>query len=149
MKTKTYTSLSNTPHQNAFVVPEGYFEELPAAVLSKCSDSRVKKQSLMVPKPVWWSAAACVTLLLGIWFVVPNITSPLDSSLSKNEDIYAVDDWSDYLSYHICPTIIEDELYASNSDLRLFAEEITDDEISAFGDDVLEYIDYTNIFDYY
>jgi len=84
-ETKMSTSLSNIPRKNAFNVPEGYFEELPAAVLSKCSVSKVKKEHFLMSKPLWWSVAACGLLLLGIWFVVPDTTPSSDFLLALHD----------------------------------------------------------------
>jgi len=122
------------PRKNAFTVPEGYFEELPTAVLLKSSVSKVKKEPLLASKPLWWSIAACSLLLLGIWFVVPNSTSSSDSLLAENEYIYVVDGWSDFLAHHICPIIIEDELFALNIEFMPFWDEFTSEELVALED---------------
>ena len=139
MKTKTHTSLSEMPRNNAFSVPEGYFEELPTAVLAKCSDSKVKIKPLRAAKPLWWSVAACSLLLLGIWFVVPDTTSPSDSLLSENELLFSTDLLNDYLAHFVCPTIIEDELFAENIDFTLFLEDLTDDDFWDLLDDLYDY----------
>ena len=138
MKQKMHTSLSDMPRRNAFAVPEGYFEELPTAVLLKCSVSKEKKEPLRASKPLWWSVAACSLLLLGIWFVVPNTTSSSDSLLAESEFIHSVDNLNDYLAHLICPTIIEEELFASNIDFFPALEELT-------SDDILAYLDLYNI----
>ena len=141
MKTKTHTSLSEMPRRNAFVAPEGYYEELPTAVLLKCSVSKVRKEPLRASKPAWWSVAACSLLLLGIWFVVPKSTPSSDSLLAESELIFMVDNLGDYLAHKICPSIIEDELYASDIDFTPFLEELSGDEILAYLDYYAFYFD--------
>jgi len=90
---KMHTSLNDMPRKNAFNVPEGYFEELPTAVLLKCSVSKVKKEPLLAAKSTWWwSVAACSLLLLGIWFVVPNSTPSSNSLIAKNRLIHVAND---------------------------------------------------------
>jgi hypothetical protein len=139
-ETKMHTSLSDMTRKNAFAVPEGYFEELPTAVLLKCSVSKEKREPLRASKPVWWSVAACSLLLLGIWFVVPKSAPPSDSLLAEGEFIQTVDNLSDYLAYYVCSTVIEDELFASNIDFTPVLEELT-------GDEILAYLDNQNIYD--
>jgi len=146
-ETKMHTSLSDMTRNNAFTVPEGYFEELPTAVLLKCSVSKVKKEPLFASKPLWWSIAACSFLLLGIWFVVPNSTPSSDSFLAENE-LYVVDGWTDYLAHHVCVTIIEDELFASNIEFTLSWDELTCEELSTY-DSFFAYRDYYNYYFYY
>jgi hypothetical protein len=145
MKTKTHTSLSEMPRKNAFAVPNGYFEELPTAVLSKCSVSKVKNVPLVASRPLWWSVAACTLLLLGIWFVVPNSTSSSGSLMAGNQLIYIVDNISDYLAYKVCPTVIEEELYASNIDFTPVWENFSSDEVLAYLD--LQDINYYDIYE--
>jgi len=96
-ETKMITSLSNMSKKNAFNVPDGYFEELPTAVLSKCSVSKVRKEHRLVSKPLWWSVAACGLLLLGIWFVVPDTAPPSNSLLALHD--FCVDMLDDYVDY--------------------------------------------------
>jgi hypothetical protein len=122
------------PRRNAFAVPKGYFEELPTAVLLKCSVSKVQKEPLRASKPLWLSVAACSLLLLGIWFVVPNSTSSSDFLLTESELIFAVDNLSDYLAHYVCPTVINEELYASDVYFTPFLQELTSDEILAYLD---------------
>lgn len=141
------TSLSNMPRKNAFNVPNGYFEELPTAVLAKCSVSKVKKEHFLVSKPLWWSVAACGLLLLGIWFVVPN-TAPSSSSLLAEHDFYVAEIWSDYLAQRVCPFIIEEELFASNIEFTPFWEEFTPEELWAY-DDFLTYAEFYLFYDFY
>jgi hypothetical protein len=136
-----HSSLNDRPRKNAFVVPEDYFEELPTTVLLKCSVSKVEKVTLLKSKPLWWSVAACGLLLLGIWFVVPNSTPLSHSLLAENTLILDVDCWEGYLAHHICPTIIEDELFTLNIGFTPFLEEITDDDLLDFSV-FLTYIDY-------
>jgi hypothetical protein len=140
-ETKMHTSLNDRPRRNAFVVPEGYFEELPTAVLNKCSVSKVEKTTFLGSKPLWWSVAASVLLLLGIWFVVPNTTPSSNSLLAENTFILSDEDWNDYLSFYICPTIIEDELFAKNIDFTAFLEEFTNEDFWDY-DDFLTYADF-------
>jgi hypothetical protein len=141
-ETKMHTSLNDMPRRNAFVVPEGYFEELPTAVLEKSSVSKVEKVTLFKSKPLWWSVAACGLLLLGIWFVVPNTTPPsANSLLAENTFFIDVDRWNDYVIDHICPTIIEDELFAENIDFTAFLEDFTSEDFWDF-DDFLTYADF-------
>ena len=134
MKTEMHTSLSEMPRRNAFAVPEGYFEELPTAVLLKCSVSKVRREPLKSSKPLWWSVAACFVLLLGIWFVVPNSTPSSDFLSTENKFSYSIDNLSDYLAHFVCSTIIEDELFASNVDFTPFVEELTSEDILAYFD---------------
>jgi hypothetical protein len=135
------------PRKNAFNVPEGYFEELPTAVLLKCSVSKVKKEPLLASKSTWWwSVAACSLLLLGIWFVVPNSTPSSNSLIAKNSLIHVTTDWIDYLAHYACPTVIEDELLALDIDFRPFIEELTSEELLAY-DDYLTYSNY--YYDFY
>lgn len=146
------TSLSNMTRKNAFNVPEGYFEGLPTAVLSKCSDSKVKKRALLTSKPLWWSVAACSFLLLGIWFVVPNTTPSSESLLAEN-DFYVSEIWTDFLAQNVCQTIIEDELFASNIELSLFFEDIfigdfLDDYDYFLSDHIDLFFVYEDFFDY-
>ncbi|MCL2414063.1 MAG: hypothetical protein FWC94_02275 [Bacteroidales bacterium] len=94
-ETKMSNLLSDIPRRNAFNVPDGYFEELPTAVLSKCSVSKVKKKPFLASKPLWWSVAACGLLLLGIWFAVPNAT-PLSDSLLAGFDFCVMEICDDY-----------------------------------------------------
>jgi hypothetical protein len=141
-ETKMHTSLSDMPRKNAFEVPEGYFEELPTAVLLKCSVSKVEKQSFLASKPLWWSVAACSLLLLGIWFVVPNSTSSSNSLSAEQMLILDENDWTEYLAYYVCPTIIEDELFAENIDFTPSFEDFTDEEL-------LDYDDFFAYFDHY
>ena len=133
MKAKTHTSLSEMPRRNAFAVPEGFFEELPTAVLSRCSGSEVKRESLKVSTPLWWSVAACGLLLLGIWFVVPKATPSSDSLLAESE-FFSVE-MGDYLAQYVCPLVVAEEFYAQNIDFTPFWEELTED-------DILEYLDF-------
>jgi len=105
------TSLENMSKKNAFSVPDGYFEELPTVVLSKCSVSKVKKGSLLASKPLWWSAVACSFLLLGIWFVVPNTAPPSDSLLALNNlcmNELCDDDFFDLLGFFDVFDLLDD-----------------------------------------
>jgi len=139
-----YTSLSDRPRKNAFVAPEGYFEELPTTVLLKCSVSKEKNEPFLASKPVWWSVAACSLLLLGIWFVVPNSTPSSNSFLSENSLILTVDCWDDYLLHNICITIVEEELFASYFEFTPFLEELTGDDLYGYAD----YLAYFSFYDY-
>ncbi len=140
METKKHTELFGMPRKNAFIVPDGYFEELPAAVLLKCSGSKVKKEPLRVSKPLWWSVAACCLLLLGIWFVVPKSTLPSDYSLlSEHEALQAESHLQTYLAHHVDPILIEEELFLSDIDFSQ-DQEFTQDEI-------LGYVDHFNLTD--
>ena len=135
-----HTSLSDRPRTNAFVTPEGYFEELPTAVLLKCSVSKEKKEPLLASKPMWWSVAACSLLLLGIWFVVPNSTSSSNSLLTENSLILTVDSWDEYLLYKICLSVVEEELFNSNFEFSPFLEELTGEDLQGYAD-FLAYLD--------
>jgi len=129
--------LSDRPRNNAFAVPDSYFEELPAAVLSKCSVSKVKP--LSVAKPLWWSVAACGILLWGIWFVAPKSTSTSDFLLA---DEYAISELQDYLACHVPTVVIEEGLYNPNMDASLFQDEITDEDLLAYVDTYWDYNDF-------
>jgi hypothetical protein len=139
-ETKMHTSLSDMQRENAFVVPDGYFEELPTVVLLKSSVSKVKKQPSLASKTLWWSVAACGLLLLGIWFVVPNSTPSSNSLLAENTLFSDIDCWDGYLAYHVCPTVIEDEMFASNIEFTASFEDFTDDELLNYND-FLAYFD--------
>ncbi|MCL2028280.1 MAG: hypothetical protein FWG79_07320 [Bacteroidales bacterium] len=136
-----HTSLNDMPRKNAFKVPEGYFEELPTAVLLKCSVSKVEKSPLSMSKPLWWSVAACGLLLLGIWFVVPNSTPSSQSLLTENTLVFDVDCWDSYLAYHISSAVIEEELFSSNIEFSMFLEELTEDDFLDY-DDLITYSNY-------
>ena len=145
---KMHTSLSDMPRKNnAFIVPEGYFEELPTAVLLKCSVSKEKKEPLRALKPLWWSVAACSLLLLGIWFVVPNSTPSSDSLLA--EESYAISGLRDYLAYHVPLTaIIEEELNDFDMDFsHFFYGEISDADLLAYDNALLDYLNYIDFYD--
>jgi hypothetical protein len=135
METKTHIVLSEMPRKNAFSVPDGYFEELPTAVLLKCSGSEVKKkQFFSASKPLWWSVAACSLLLLGIWFVGPNSTPSSDSSfLALNEIFQSENHVQNYLAHHADLNIVEYELSLSDVDFSQ-SQEFTQDEILGYAD---------------
>ncbi|MDR2907452.1 MAG: hypothetical protein LBU91_05640 [Bacteroidales bacterium] len=139
MKTKTLIPLSEMPRKNAFKVPNTYFEELPTAVLLRCSVSEVKNKPLRASKPFWWSIAASIVLLLGIWFVVPNISSPLDSSKSLSQVFQSSDHFQNYLAFHVEPILLEHEI--SFSDVDFYQDQgFTQDE-------ALNYVDHFDLTD--
>lgn len=148
---KMHTSLSDMPRKNAFIVPEGYFEELPTAVLLKCSVSKEKKEPLRALKPLWWSVAACSLLLLGIWFVVPNSTPSSDSLLA--EESYAISELQDYLAYYVPLTVIEEELndfdmdFSFDMDFLHFYGEISDADLLAYNNALLDYLNFNDFYE--
>jgi hypothetical protein len=139
------TSLNDMERRNAFSVPEGYFEELPTAVLLKSSVSKVKKQPSLAQKPLWWSVAACGLLLLGIWFVVPDSTPSSNSLLAERTFIFDENNWKDYLAHYICPIIVEDELFAEDIDFMPILEDFTDEELLDY-DDFLAYFNHNDFY---
>jgi hypothetical protein len=136
-----HSSLNDRPRKNAFVVPEDYFEELPTAVLLKCSVSKVEKVTLLKSKPLWWSVAACGLLLLGIWFVVPNSTPSSDFLLA--EEMYTISELQDYLAYHVPSAVIEEELFDLDANFAHFFEDFFDDELLDVGE-LLDYLSYNH-----
>lgn len=141
-----HTSLNDIPRRNAFVVPDGYFKELPTAVLIKSSDSKVRQQFFLASAHLWWGVAACVTLLLGIWFVVPNTTLPSDSLISKESSLTNDADFylQDYLVSCIPSSMIEDVAESEDIDFSGFYDEISSGELS--DEELLSYINYADLY---
>lgn len=134
MKVKKHISLSEIPKRNAFLVPNGYFEELPAMVLAKCSVSKVERNVLFrTSQPLWWRVAACFVLLLGIWFVVPDSSTPSGSSSQTEASSSLSREVGEYLAQHADPVLLENELIFTETDF-LPEEELTEDEVLAYLD---------------
>lgn len=84
--------------QQAFRVPEGYFDQLTARVMSQLPAEKQKTKTVSMRR--WWYAAACIALVAVMgttyYFHQDVAEQPLSASVENGVDNAYIDDAADY-----------------------------------------------------
>ncbi|MCH7514805.1 MAG: hypothetical protein IH947_12825 [Bacteroidetes bacterium] len=141
--------LEDINKDNIFSVPEGYFDELPAIIQSRVSESTSPEARirLFIPARNWQTAliAATMTLLVVIFAIFR-----LQKTVATTpEDILAQVDVEDIIKYLDYSDFTTEEILAVLNPVSADLEEFIEDDTRLLNDEELKSIDLLDLYETY